>query len=441
MARVHVIGGGLAGLAAAVRIAAAGEAVTLYEATGRAGGRCRSFHDRTLGAVIDNGNHLLLSGNRSARAYLDAIGAGDRLAGPAEAAFPFVDLASGERWELRLGDGPIPWWIFDPRRRVPGTRARHYLAALRLLSASRETTVAAALGGSGALYRRFWEPLAVAALNTPPEVAAAALLRPVLCETFARGGAHCRPLIARESLAHSFVDPALETLRGQGAVVRFHARLSALEFREGHVSAMKIGEERVALDAGERIVLAVPAHIARTLVPGLAVPAEGEAIVNVHYRLPKAQHAGVRIMGLIGGLAEWLFLRGEIASVTISAADHVAARPARAIAADCWRDVGRALGIDPATPLPRHRVIKEKRATFVATPQSLARRPDVRTAWDNLFLAGDWTATGLPATIESAVRSGHKAAEHVLAPGRGAGPRAARRRPDSSIVNAGAHKP
>ncbi len=441
MARVHVIGGGLAGLAAAVTVAAAGEAVTLYEATGRAGGRCRSFHDRTLGAVIDNGNHLLLSGNRSARAYLDAIGAGDRLAGPAEAAFPFVDLASGTRWELRPGDGPVPWWILDPRRRVPETRAWHYLSALRLLFASRRTTVAAALGGESVLYRRFWEPLAVAALNTPPEVAAAALLRPVLRETFARGGAHCRPLVARESLAHSFVDPALETLRRQGATVRFHARVTALEFAARHVSAMKIGEERIALGPDDRIVLAVPAHIARTLLPGLAVPAEGEAIVNVHYRLPQAQGAGVRIIGLIGGLAEWLFLRGEIASVTISAADHVAARPASGIAADCWRDVARALGMDKATPMPPHRVIKEKRATFAATPDSLARRPDVRTAWDNLFLAGDWTATGLPATIESAIRSGHKAAGHVLAPGQGAERRAARRRPDRSIVNAGAHKP
>ncbi len=441
MARVHVIGGGLAGLAAAVRIAAAGEAVTLYEAAGRAGGRCRSFHDRTLDAVIDNGNHLLLSGNRSAQAYLRAIGAEGRLVGPAEAAFPFVDLANGERWELRLSDGPIPWWILDPRRRVPGTRARDYLAALRLLLASRETTVAAALGGAGVLYRRFWEPLAVAALNTSPTVAAAALLRPVLRETFARGGADCRPLIARESLAHSFIEPALETLGKLGATVRFHARVTALAFSDRHVCAMKIGEERIALGPGERIVLAVPAHIARTLLAGLKVPAEGEAIVNVHYRLVGMQDAGVRIMGLIGGLAEWLFLRGEIASVTISAADRLAARPASGIAADCWRDVVQALGIDPATPLPPHRVIKEKRATFAATPESAARRPGTRTAWDNLFLAGDWTATGLPATIESAIRSGHKAADHVLSAGQGVAHRADRRRPDPSIVNAGAHKP
>ncbi|RMD87262.1 MAG: FAD-dependent oxidoreductase, partial [Alphaproteobacteria bacterium] len=124
MARIHVIGGGLAGLAAAVECAVAGRAVTLYEAAGHAGGRCRSFYDEKIDAVIDNGNHLLLSGNRAARAYLRRIGARDRVAGPDRAVFPFIDLGTGERWELRPGDGWLPLWIFDPRRRVPGTRAR-----------------------------------------------------------------------------------------------------------------------------------------------------------------------------------------------------------------------------------------------------------------------------------------------------------------------------
>ena len=79
--------------------------------------------------TIDNGNHLLLSGNRAALGYLDTIGARDRLAGPADASFPFVDLATSERWTLRANDGRFPWWIFEPNRRVPGTRARDYLPA------------------------------------------------------------------------------------------------------------------------------------------------------------------------------------------------------------------------------------------------------------------------------------------------------------------------
>ena len=120
---VHIIGAGLAGLATAVRLLEQGVRVTLYEATNQAGGRCRSYLDPVLGITIDNGNHLLLSGNRAALGYLDTIGARDRLIGPSSASFPFIDLATHERWTLRANDGIIPWWIFDRNRRVP-ERAR-----------------------------------------------------------------------------------------------------------------------------------------------------------------------------------------------------------------------------------------------------------------------------------------------------------------------------
>src|SRR5476651_967849 len=120
---VHIVGAGLAGLAAATRLSAAGVKVTLHESANQAGGRCRSYHDPALDMMIDNGNHLVLSGNASALAYLEDIGARDHLIGPPHAAFPFIDLATNERWTLRPNDGLVPWWIFDRRRRVPGTRA------------------------------------------------------------------------------------------------------------------------------------------------------------------------------------------------------------------------------------------------------------------------------------------------------------------------------
>ena len=130
--RVHVIGGGLAGLAAAVELAAEGRPVTLYDQAVRAGGRCRSFFDESLGRTIDNGNHLVLSGNTSLALYLRRIGAEDRLSGPERAAFPFVDLATGERWTVRIGGGRIPWWVLSASRRIPGTRLSEYAAALHL---------------------------------------------------------------------------------------------------------------------------------------------------------------------------------------------------------------------------------------------------------------------------------------------------------------------
>jgi len=227
---VHVVGAGLAGLAAAIALAETGRCVILYEAAPHAGGRCRSYFDAELGCRIDNGNHLLLSGNQAALDYLDRIGAHGSLEGPAEAVFPFVDAATGERWTVRPNSGALPWWVLSAKSRVPHTRARDYLAALALRRAAPSATIAAVLDPRQKLFRRLWEPLAVAGLNTDAEQGSAKLFWRMLAETLGRGGAACRPLLPRVGLSESFVEPALARLRARGAEIRFGARLRALTF-------------------------------------------------------------------------------------------------------------------------------------------------------------------------------------------------------------------
>lgn len=432
MPRVHIVGAGLAGLAAAVWLARAGRAVTLHEAGGRAGGRCRSYPDAKLDRLIDNGNHLLLSGNRSAMRYLADIGAVDTLVGPAPALFPFLDVRTGRRWSLRPNAGRLPWWLLRSGRRVPDTRLRDYLSGLRFAVAGPDRTVTDCVGDRGALFERFWEPLAVAALNTPAGLGASRLLWPVLRETFARGEAACRPRMAGSGLSRTFVDPALALLGRRGAVVRFGRRLRgiACAARPAAPAApaappaslpsathLDFGAERVALQEGESVILAVPPAATAALVPSLAVPRESSAIVNVHFRLPEPARlpAEAPFLGLIGGTAQWLFVRGDVASVTVSAAGDLAAEPVEAIARKTWGDVAAALG--PGRDLPPYRVVKERRATFAQTPGEARRRPKTRCGLANVYLAGDWTDTGLPATIEGAVRSGHMAARAVAGEG------------------------
>ena len=413
--RVHIVGAGLAGLAAAVSLAAAGRRVTVYESSGHAGGRCRSFHDSGLDAVIDNGNHLMMSGNRSAMAYLDEIGARDTLTGPAVAEFPFVDLDSGARWTVRPNAGPIPWWILCAGRRPPASRARDFLAALRLRSAPPTATVEEVLGGSGSLYETFWEPLAVAALNTPAAQAAAQPLWQVLTETFAHGAASCRPLVARTGLSASLVDPALERLAALGADIRFSHRLKTVQTRDNLVTHLEFTETGVVVQPTDAVILALPPQGLKSVLPGVSVPEGSHAIVNVHYRLPSPvmAHGDVSLLGLVGGVAQWLFVRHDIASVTVSAADDLADQAAELIGDRVWTDVSRALEL-PSAPVPPFRVVKERRATFAQTPAAMLLRAKTQSSLANLCLAGDWTDTGLPATIESAVRSGHAAADAVL---------------------------
>ncbi|KAA5606514.1 NAD(P)-binding protein [Roseospira marina] len=413
--RVHVIGAGLAGLACAVALAETGQAVRLYEAAGQAGGRARSFYDATFDRVIDNGNHLLLSGNRSVFRFLDRIGTRDRLVGPPSTRYPFLDLTTGEHWVVRIGAGLWPGWVLDPTRRVPGTRAHDYLSGLKLARARPDATVSDVLGGAGALYARFWHPLAVSALNTEAERAQARLLWPVLLETFGRGGRACRPLWARDGLSETFVTPALDWLARNGAPTVFGRRLKALDCTDGRVTRLVFPDDTVDVPPGDQVVLAVPPWTANLLIPDLRVPTQFRPIVNLHFRLPTPPARVAQPLGLLGGTAEWLFVRGDVASVTISAASPIVDLPPETIAEPVWPEVARALGLPPETPMPPFKVIKEKRATFAQTPEQVVRRPGPRAPRHNVVLAGDWTDTGLPATIEGAVRSGHRAAETVTA--------------------------
>jgi squalene-associated FAD-dependent desaturase len=410
--RVHVVGAGLAGLSAAIRLAAAGRSVALYEAGPQAGGRCRSYRDGELGCRIDNGNHLLLAGNRAALDYVERIGARDTFLPPLAAEFPFIDLAEGRRWALRPNRTRLPWWICHPGRRVPQTRARDYLAVLALRRAAPEASVAQVLDRRTTAFRRLWAPLAVAALNTGGAQASARLFWHVLAETLGQGAAACRPLLPRDGLSESLVDPALARLRASGADIRFGMRLKGLDFAAERVSALVFDGGALPLGRDDQVVLAVTASVAARLLPGLRAPDAFAPIVNAHFRVAPPFGAPPFI-GVVGGAAEWIFRKPLVLSVTVSAADRFVDRPAEELRSMFWHDVAVAYGL-PARPVPPARIVKERRATFLASPEQLRRRPGTATQWQNLLLAGDYVDTGLPSTIEGAIRSGFAAAQLAL---------------------------
>src|SRR5215472_9371142 len=281
---VHVVGAGLAGLAAAVRLAPEGRRVRLYEAARYAGGRCRSYLDAELGCRIDNGNHLLLAGNQAALDYLKRTGALNTLEGPPEAIFPFIDADTGRRWTVRPNRGAFPWWILNPKRRVPRTRAANYLSVLALRRANPSATVVEALDRAAVLFRSLWEPLAVAALNTSADQASAMLFWRILKETLGRGGSACRPLVPRDGLSETFVDPALARLGSHGVEIGFGERLRALQFAPDRVSELVFETGPIGIDHGDSVILAVPAAVAARLVPRLSVPDVYSPIVNAHFR-------------------------------------------------------------------------------------------------------------------------------------------------------------
>lgn len=420
MAQAYVIGAGLSGLSAAAMLAKAGHRPIVFESAGQAGGRCRTFFDRTLGREIDNGNHLIMSGNIRALAFLDLIGAGDAMTGPREAAYPFVDIRSGARWRVRLSDGPLPAWVFDPARRVPDTTLTDYLKGARIALARKDQTVADVVDRDGRLYKNFWEPLTLAVLNTTPEIGSARLLWSVIRETFLLGGAASRPLAARTGLGHAFVDPAVRYIEARGGAVRLNARLRAIEFDGARAARLDFAEGVVEVSAADEVVLAIPPSRLRQLLPALDPPDDSASILNVHYRLasaaPTAMLGDAPFIGMISSDAHWAFVRGDVVSLTVSASHAIGMEetPNEDAAKAMWKETQIALGLGDA-PYEAVRVIRERRATPDQSPASVAKRLPAATAWANVTLAGDHTDTGVPATIEGSIRSGETAAGIVAA--------------------------
>ena len=198
-------------------------------------------------------------------------------------------------------------------------------------------------------------------------------------------------------------------------MVRFGERLRAISFEGERAVALDFDGAPQTLGADDSVIIGVPPWIAKDLLPGVTAPDEFRGILNAHFQIapPPGQPA---ILGVVNGLIEWLFAFPDRLSVTISDADRLIDRPRDELAAGIWREAAALTGL-PAD-LPPWQIVKEKRATFAATPAQNAKRPDSRTRWVNVVLAGDWMQTGLPATIEGAVRSGYKAASIILGTGR-----------------------
>lgn len=410
--KVHIIGAGMAGLSTALQLSLSGEKVIMYEAAPFAGGRCRSLLDRELGCRIDNGNHLVLSGNMAVQNYLSLTNALDTMGGPGKAFFPFADLVTGERWTLKMNPGPIPWWLLDKKRRVPGTAPMDYLSGIRLLLATKSGTLKGLSKNKNKFYKRFWEPLIISALNTEPEIASSLLLRNVLFQSFAAGGDACIPQIPKVGLSETFVLPCLAVLQQHGVEMKYYHRLRSMLWEGDCVRELHFNNAMIEIDPQDWVVLALPAWFMREILPEVPTPNDFRSILNAHFRVETSGY-NEPFTGMLGGYSDWLFVRDGVASVTISCAERFGNVPSREMAALVWEEVATLLNLD-LTTVPPHRIFLEKYATLAATPEQNARRPASYTGWKNVALAGEWTATGLPSTIEGAIRSGMKAAQVVM---------------------------
>lgn len=415
MGTVHIVGAGMAGLSCAVDCVKAGKSVAIYEASPQAGGRCRSFMDESMGCMIDNGTHMLLGSNEATKLYLKNIGSRELVSETIPAKFPFLNPKTGTLWKIKPGSPYFPFWLMNPRRRVPGTNPISYLKGLRLARARTDETVEHVIGREDPLYETFWQPICRAALNTDANDASALLLWRVVKIFFLNGEKACRPISFEKGLSATLVDPALEYLSSRNTNIRYKERIRNISWKDNLLTGIRSLEGFYSLGKNDAVVLAVPPDICAGIWPDITPLFDTSPIINVHFRVnePVVLPGDLPFLGLIGTNSQWIFTRGEVLSITVSAASKHVDRPNSELANDLWSEINRILGYNLGH-LPPWRVIKERRATIAQTPKNLEKRPGATTSLKNLFLAGDWTDTGLPATIEGSIQSGLRAARLAM---------------------------
>ena len=442
---VVVVGGGFAGLAAGTLLAEHGVRVLVLEARARLGGRATAFDDRDTGEAVDNGQHVMFGCYRQTLAFLERIGAQQNVRIQDALEIPFV-ARTGERSVLRCPRWPPPLHLLGGVLGWNALPLRDRLSALRLAPALFRTqrppaapgTVAAWLARqhqSERLIAALWEPLAIAALNQPIADAEAAPFVRILWEMFGGGRSAASLVLPARPLDEMYAEPARAFIESHGGAVRTGALARVIATPDGpaavDVRTRRAGssDEAVERIVASQVIAAVPWHALRNLVPdppaalapviGAAAAMRSMPIVTVNLWYDRVVMDDP-FVGLIGRTVQWVFDKrrafGESSShlsLVVSAAGSVVPLSRDDLVALAAREVRETLPAARGATLVRASVVREKQATFSLAAGQPAR-PANRTTVPGFFLAGDWTDTGLPGTIESAVVSGHAAARAIL---------------------------
>ena len=431
-----VVGGGLAGMAAAFALREREEAVVLLERRPFLGGRAFSFEDPQTGAVIDNGQHVLVGACDRLRAFLDRIGSRGAFRRQRRLCLPILD-GQGHRSDLAAAPLPPPLHMAAALlryRHLSTADRRSVVGTIRRLArpdTGGETDRAlgawlADRGTPASAVDRFWEPIVRPALNV--RVAEASLF---LSAFMVRQALWAAPgagalWLPTTGLSAAIGTPTLARLRAAGVDVRLETRVTGLEVSDGGVAGVRL-QDGTSLPA-RRVVCALPPEGADRLLGSAGAPSDHaavgrSAIVNVYlwYDRPILP---LPFAGTFDSPLQWVFdrsrLLGEEAGgwcvgISLSAADDLVDRSKDALMNLCDEALGLLFPARGPARLERWTVVKEPRATFRADAGQASRRPGPVTAIPGLFLAGDWTDTGWPATMEGAVRSGERAVAAAMA--------------------------
>ncbi len=440
MDEILIIGGGLAGLAAGVALAEAGRRVRVLEQKPYLGGRARSFVDAATGSVVDNGQHLIMGCYHATLGFLKTIGTLDRIRFQPHLSVHFID-PNGRITKLECPGLASPWHLFAGVLRSGSFSPREKMEVLRLGRKLREEETASdrlnrltvrewlsALGQSERLQRNFWDLLCIAALNEDPRVAAAALFARVLRLALFSSPEDSRLGIAGVGLSDCYTQAAAAYIEARGGCVECGANVAQLVVSNGACGGVALAGGGTAEAA--TTIFAAPWYRLASLLPGdllrsepifaRALSLRPAPIISINLWFDR-EVTDLDFVGLRGTTVQWLFNKTRILgadqhyiSLVLSGAhDHIS-RSKEELLRMALDELRALLPAARQANLLHSLVLKERFATFSPSYDAEALRPGAETPVRGLYLAGDWTATGLPATIEGAVQSGYTAARAIL---------------------------
>jgi squalene-associated FAD-dependent desaturase len=441
-ARVAVWGGGIAGMAAAVEAGYLGDTPLLIEQRSRLGGRAHSLQDTRLAATLDNGQHIIMGCYSAFFKLLERLQVADRFEALQQLEVPYVDQR-GQRSVLGAAKAPAPLHLllglanFDELSAMD--RASILWLGTRLRLGHQPTPEETAepwlkrMGQTAGALRALWEPFCIAALNEPLETASATLLHATLKRSLFGNARDSRIFTAKQGFSEVFEPEVALYLKAIGGELHLGSGIEGLKTAEDPrlVSELVLNSETTV--CADRHICALNWSALGKLLPERAnhlkqrlsglVPAP---IICLHLLTPtRLFEAPSRFIGLLDSPLHWVFDRTEtlpeahagkcLYSLVISAATQWVQLPSDAIVQRVREALEKAFPQAGPIVIDDQRVFKWKEATFSARPASEPLRPGVSEApWDNVALAGDWTATGLPATLESAAQSGQVAAHWLV---------------------------
>lgn len=428
---ITVIGGGLAGLSAAVFLAEKGFNINLFEASPRLGGRVYSFFDKSCGLKLDNGQHILASWYKNTFEYLRFIGSYEKLKFQKQLEIMFAD-SSGRKYKLKAAKLPPPLHLAGGIMKYSALGIKDKLAVLRMVNFIKKNIISESeLKESNTdrlfvLSRQtnkaidyFWKPFIIAVFNAEPKNTSAFMFAEMISTGFIKkGGAEL--VLPNGFLSDIFIEPAVKFLENSSANIKTNNGISEIKFKDNAVTSI-IAKDNTVIKS-DFYISAVPFFNFNKLfndefLTGQNIILKSSPIVNIHLKFDKDIDSLFTqgFAGLLGTQSQWVFrVTKDQLCVVISSAAATAEMTKEDIIDLAVNELKKCIPEFKSLKVTSARVLKEMRATFVPDKDSLNGRPESKTSVTNLFLAGDWTNTGLPATIEGAVKSGKTASNEIL---------------------------